>query len=142
MRPGRIVIVKFLKFFPKIFFQKRGSTSNFQIFSGKFLFQKSGQRPFFWFFFRKNFCYGIVPPSQTKKYPLYNRGYRQGGGGRITPTLSLTKTFSTHAPFNTFGGCQFSVTFTAPTLVPYFSTAVNSSVKQSAIYKAKGKGGG
>jgi hypothetical protein len=32
-------------------------------------------------FFRKNFCYGIDPPIEMSKYPLYKGGYPEGGGG-------------------------------------------------------------
>jgi hypothetical protein len=33
-------------------------------------------------FFRKNFCYGIDPPLDTYKIPLYKGGYGRGVYGR------------------------------------------------------------
>lgn len=55
----------------------------FQKISQKFFFRKWGTFPFFQLFFQKNFCYGIVPPIQTPKIPLYKGGCQGGGGYHI-----------------------------------------------------------
>jgi hypothetical protein len=36
-------------------------------------------------FFRKNFCYGIVPPIEGPVFALFKGGYGRGGGGQGYP---------------------------------------------------------
>jgi hypothetical protein len=36
-------------------------------------------------FFRKNFCYGIVPPIEGPVFALFKGGYGSGGGGQGYP---------------------------------------------------------
>ncbi len=94
-----------------------GGSSLFKVFTGKIF-------------------HAVLSPLYRYEKPPYIRG--DTGGGRGIPYLPLPlATFSTHSPFNTFGGSQFSPTFTAPTLVPYFSPAIYYPIKQSAINKAK-----
>ena len=76
-------------------------------------------------FFPEKFFSRYCPPWAKPKNPLYKGGYGKGGGVCLPPTIALCP----HTPFNTFGGSQFAITFTAPTFVPYLGAFIYHPIK-------------